>query len=686
MPNSNGMTPRYAIKSFFLSVAVACICFGQTVMNSASFDSTAPIASGSFATMFGQNLCGQTVTGLLNANGMYPTALGNCSVTINGTPAMMQYAAPGQINFVVPQNMASGADSVMINNGTQIITSSMTGGPAGPGVFSLDGTGMGDGAMLNDTTWRTGPFSVTSSGQPTPVSIFMTGLDPTVKPVVAIGGVPVDVSYYGAAPGYPGLQQINMTLPANMAGVGRVPVTVTSDGQTSNVTFMTILPTTAMMQGMPGWGAGLSVGENMPRAAEMSSVAVNPGNNTALVADEEGDALRVISLSSKTTAATITLPSGSRAGSVAVNSGGTLAAVALTEKGAIALIDLTRNQVTSVIGTGYYASRLAFAGANLLVSNAASGTLTVIDANARQVARTVNLGFGPGGIGVAGNAAVVTNMQGGSISIINLTDYSVTNINLPAGSRPNEVAISGTANKALITNPMRNNAFVLSLDTLQVKQVDLAAWSGMGSGGAVTNGSLAFITDQMTATVGVMDLNAGSIVRTFAVDPGPRSLAVNAAANQLLVLCQGTGTLDLVDLTTFAIADRINVTSGSTNGKWVLPSIASVTPLTARIGSSFTLTIGGSNFRGITDVEFRAAGPGSGGVVMGGGMMGGGMPTGDDSTIRVTNVNVNAAGTQVTASVQILPTATPGARQIRLGTDHGEMMGSLNSTQFTVAP
>ncbi len=667
---------------FLALTAEACICSGQTVIvNSASFDSTGPIAPGSFASIFGQNLCGQTAAGLLGSNGMYPAQLGNCSLTVNGTQATLQYASPGQMNFVVPQNVTSGSAAVIVKNGAQMVNASMTAGPAGPGVFSLDGTGMGDGAMLHGTMWRTGPFSVTTDGQPTPISIFMTGLDLSVAPVVAIGGLPVDVTFSGMTPGYPGLQQINVTLPASMAGVGRVPVTVVSAGQTSNVTFMAILPTTAMMQGMPGWGAGMMVGENMPRGAEMSSVAFNPANNTVLVTDEAGDALRAISLSSNTTVATIALPSGSQAGSVAVNSSGTLAAVALREKGSIALIDLVRNQVTSVIGTGYYACRLAFSGTNLLVSNEAGGTLAVIDTNAGQVATTVNVGFGPRGLGVAGNVAVVANMQGGSLSIVNLTNYSVTNVTLPPGSRPAEVAVSGTANKALITNPMGNNAFILSLDTMQLKQVDLTAWS------VAANGSLAFITDQMTATVAVMDLNAGSIVKTFAVDPGPRSLAVNAAQNQLLVLCQGTGTLDLVDLATYAISGRINATSGSPSGNWILTAIASLSPATGKIGSSFTLTIAGSNFQGVTDVEFRTAGPGLGGGTMGGGMMGGGgMPTGDDPNIRVTNVSVNAAGTQITASVQILTAATAGTRQIRLETDHGEMMGPLNSTLFTVAP
>ncbi len=670
-----------AIQSISLALALGLSsAFGQmSIVNSASYDPAGPLAPGSFATILGQNLCGRTAAGSLDSNGMYPVTLGGCSVTVNGTAAMMQYAAAGQMNFVVPQNIGSGAASVVINNGSQMLSGSMMIGPAGPGVFSLDGMGMGNGAMLLSTTWQMGPFSATTNGQPTLVSIFLTGMDLSMKPVVTAGGMPVEVTFYGNAPGYPGLQQINMMLPANMAGAGRVPVMVTSNGQSSNVTFMTVLPTTAMMQGMPGWGSGMMVGENMARSAEMSSLAVNPANNTALVTDEAGDALRVISLSSKATVATITLPGGSQAGSVAVNSSGTLAAVALTEKGSIALIDLIQNQVTSVIGTAYYACRLAFAGTNLLVTNGASGTVAVIDTDARQVARTVTVGFGPGGIAAAGNIAVVANMMGGSVSVINLTDFSVTNVSLPTGSRSNEVAISSTTNKALITNPMWNNAFILSLDTRQVKTLDLAVWSGMGPSGVATNGALAFVANQMAATVAVVDLSAGTVVKTFPVDPGPRSLAVNAAKNQLLVLCQGTGTLDVVDLSSYTVTDRINATSGSTTGSWTLPTITSITPNTGKAGVSFTLTINGSNLQGITDVEFRGTGSG-----MGGGMMGGGMATGDDPNIKVTNISANTAGTKVTASVQILSAATPGTRQIRLGTNHGDMMGPMSSTLFTV--
>ncbi len=648
------------------------------VVNAASFLPGTPLAPGSFAAMFGQNLCGQTAIGTPGTNAAYPVALGGCSVTVNGIAAEIQFVLSGQINFVIPASVPPGTSPVIVNNGGQHVNASVSIGP-GPGVFSLNGMGMGEGAMLHSWTWQAGPFSVTTGGQATPISIFMTGLDLGVEPVVTIGGVPATVTWFGNVPGYPGLEQINILLSGSMAGAGRVPVTVTSNGQTSNVTFLSILPTTSMMQGMPGWTSGMSVGENKPREAEMIALAFNPANNTALVSDEAADLVRVISLTSQTTVATIVLPSGSRVHSIAINSTGTLAAVGLTENSAIAMIDLGKNAIAATIDTGFYVSHLAFSGTNLLVTNSASGTVVVIDATSLQVTKTVPVGFGVSGIAVSGNTAVVTNMQAGSISLLDLTTWAVTNISLPAGSRPHEVAISAAAGKALITDPMWNRAFILNLANQSLTSITVPLVGGMGSGGVAANGGFAYVTNQMLATVTVIDMNAGAVLRSFPVDPGPRSIDVNPAANQILVLCQGTGTLDLVDATSYSITARISATSGTTNARWSLATITSISPTSAARGASFTLTINGSNLQSVTDVEFRLAG------VMAGGTMGGGNPTyGEDPNIKVTNVSANSAGTQVTATVQILSSAVAGTRQIRIDTDHGSMMGGLGVTTFTV--
>jgi uncharacterized protein (TIGR03437 family) len=672
-----------ALTSLWGIFGISQVFAQMTVVNGASFDPAQLVAPGSFATMFGQNLCSQTMAGTWIAPGQLPTTLGGCSVTVNGASAMMQYVSPGQINFIMPGGMGSGQATVMVNTGTQTMTGTMMAGPAGPGTFALNGMGMGEGAMLNATMGQMGPFSTTTNGQPTYVSIYATGLDPLTTPTVTIGGMPVDVMWFGNAPGYAGLQQINITLPAGMAGVGRAPVMVTSDGQAGNVTFMHVLPTTAMMQGMPGSGQGMTVGENMARGHEMSYMAFNASNSTALVTDENDDVVRVISLSSSSTTATITLPSGSQTHAIAVNAAGNLAAVSLSAKASVALIDLAQNKVISTVGTGNYPSRLAFSGSNLLVTNSASGTVSVIDTTTRTVTQTVNVGLGASGIAVAGSTAVVANMQAGSVSIINLSNYSVSNVTLPTGSRPHEVAISAQANKAVITTPMSNGFLVLDLGTKAFTQVGTSTWNGMGPGAVAVNGNSVYIANQMTASVTVADLASGAVVKTFPVDPGPMAIAINSAKNQLLVLAEGTGTLDVVDLASYGVVSRIDAGSTERQGQFSMSLISSITPASAAAGSNFTLTIAGSGFQGVQGIEFLQTGAGTGSGMMGGGGMGSGMGQ-DDANIKVSNVQVNSAGTQITASIQILAAATTGTRQIRLQTSYGEFMGMVTSSLFTI--
>ena len=245
-------------------------------------------------------------------------------------------------------------------------------------------------------------------------------------------------------------------------------------------------------------------------------------------------------------------------------------------------------------------------------------------------------------------------------------------------------AISTAANKALISTPMSDGFLVLDSATRAVTPIDTSVWNAIGTGAIVTNGNLAFIANMMTASVTVVDLAGGKVVKTFPVDPGPRALAVNTAKNQLLVLAEGTGTLDVVDLSSYGITTRVNAADTERQSNWTLPLVSAMNPNTAAAGSTFTLVITGANLQAVKDIEFHIAGYGSG---MGGGMMGGGPSQGmgsEDTNINVSSVKPNANGTQVTASVQILSSALAGTRKIRLETDQGEVMGMMSGSLFTI--
>ena len=104
---------------------------------------------------------------------------------------MMQYVSPGQINFIMPAGVGSGQANRTVNNGSQMMTGDVMAGAAGPGMFAMNGMGMGEGAMLNGTIWQMGPFSTTTNGQPTYVAMYVTGLDPSITPTVISAASPL---------------------------------------------------------------------------------------------------------------------------------------------------------------------------------------------------------------------------------------------------------------------------------------------------------------------------------------------------------------------------------------------------------------------------------------------------------------------------------------------------------------
>jgi uncharacterized protein (TIGR03437 family) len=54
-----------------------------------------------------------------------------------------------------------------------------------------------------------------------------------------VGGTALAISYLGAQPGSPGLDQINAALPRTLAGGGQRTVVFTVDGKTANPVTLT---------------------------------------------------------------------------------------------------------------------------------------------------------------------------------------------------------------------------------------------------------------------------------------------------------------------------------------------------------------------------------------------------------------------------------------------------------------
>lgn len=212
------------------------------VVCSASFN--APVAVNSVATIFAN--AGQSLTSATAAAGSLPLpeALAGTQVLVNGAPAGLFYVSPGQINFLMPQTNVGAVNVVITGSGGQRTEGSALTGP-NPAIFTASANGSGVAAAqvtcdgqtyqrVYDANKVAVPISVTDRGLPNYLVLYGTGLRNQAGVEVKIGGQPCPVSFAGAHPSLPGVDQLNVRLPEALRGFGNVAVVVTAGGFVAN--------------------------------------------------------------------------------------------------------------------------------------------------------------------------------------------------------------------------------------------------------------------------------------------------------------------------------------------------------------------------------------------------------------------------------------------------------------------
>lgn len=217
---------------------------GPRTVSAASFGFSA-IAAKSIVAGFGTNLASAT---LAASTSLLPTSLGGASVAVvdfKGVErlAPLFFVSPFQINYQIPAGTAPGPALIKFNNNGQLATGSTIVTPSAISIFTANASGSGEAAALDAFTFSRAPFNSTqSNGQPNIIAVFCTGLgedatdiDGNVAATVlaTIDDQPVTASYAGRAPGFSGLNQLNIVFPAGItAGIHKL--SVTRNGVASN--------------------------------------------------------------------------------------------------------------------------------------------------------------------------------------------------------------------------------------------------------------------------------------------------------------------------------------------------------------------------------------------------------------------------------------------------------------------
>jgi uncharacterized protein (TIGR03437 family) len=216
----------------------------QGIINPTSFSPTgSPVAPGDFIRVYGSGLPAT----LKQALPPYPPTLNGATVLINGQAVPIYETIPGAIDFLVPYATSGPTATIAVQVGAATSnTVTVPVAATAPGILTICTCGSGPGAILHND----GKGTVVSTAAPAVggeiVSVYLTGLGTisppvsdgagggtnppsttVVQPTVLIGGKPATIQFSGMTI-YPGLYQINVTVPPVPPGVTSLPLAIST--------------------------------------------------------------------------------------------------------------------------------------------------------------------------------------------------------------------------------------------------------------------------------------------------------------------------------------------------------------------------------------------------------------------------------------------------------------------------
>jgi uncharacterized protein (TIGR03437 family) len=221
--------------------------FGPGITNAGSYVNNV-VSPGEAVVIFGERFGPAALAGaVLGADGKLTTNIGNTRVLFDGVAAPLYYAVAGQVAAFAPFSLA-GKTSTQVQVEYNGVKSPLVQIPvlnAVPSLFTADGSGGGQGAILNqDQSFN----SVTPESPGNYVVLYGTGAGQTnpggrdgalagvggalgtfLLPIkVFIDGQPAtDIAYSGPAPSLvEGVFQVNVRIPANVRRNANLPVIV----------------------------------------------------------------------------------------------------------------------------------------------------------------------------------------------------------------------------------------------------------------------------------------------------------------------------------------------------------------------------------------------------------------------------------------------------------------------------
>jgi uncharacterized protein (TIGR03437 family) len=228
------------------------------VVTATDYGGFSSIAPATFIEIYGLNLSTNpaTVWGKAFHGGKAPMSLGGTTVTVGGQPAYVELAGAHQVNVLVPSEVATGPQPVVVTTfggasvATTVTVNAVAPGILAPAVFKLPAGQYAFAVFPDNKTYVLPPgiapgiptarakpgdviilygngFGPVTPNLPAGTIVQQTNSLPSFK--AAFAGVSATVQFAGLVKTYTGLYQFNVVVP-HVAPSDAVPFTFTLDG------------------------------------------------------------------------------------------------------------------------------------------------------------------------------------------------------------------------------------------------------------------------------------------------------------------------------------------------------------------------------------------------------------------------------------------------------------------------
>jgi uncharacterized protein (TIGR03437 family) len=269
-----------------------------------------------------------------------PTVLENLSVEVHGKSASIFFLSPRQWNILLPADLQPGVGPIVIRDATGLIRAAgeIEIARVTPAIFTANGNGQGAPAAFLLRVLANGQQRIEQVADFDPVGqkfgprpidlergdelvfliLYLTGARGIVdasETRILIGGAEYIPDYVGVAPGFLGLEQINMRLPRSLpTGLLQVSFVYLADGRAANACEIEIAPPAGAPPSIRGLSKAVALAGEV---IEVTGTGFTP-DSEVLISDSTRKVYNAQLMESATTSLKVMVPFGSGTGNLIV--------------------------------------------------------------------------------------------------------------------------------------------------------------------------------------------------------------------------------------------------------------------------------------------------------------------------------------------------------------------------------